>query len=110
MPWLAPPACSAVAMPQAWNTASGIAPMRDHWVILRRPDSPSFWIAFRLGTICTSSCTMIDAEMYGITFSANRLKRSSAPPENMLNMSTMVPFCVSISCSIASGLTPGTGM
>ena len=53
---------------------------------------------------------MIDAEMYGITFSANRLKRCRAPPENMLNMSTMVPCCVSISCSIASGLTPGTGM
>ena len=48
--------------------------------------------------------------MYGTTFSANRLKRCSAPPENMLNMSTMVPFCDSISCSIASGLTPGTGM
>ena len=41
---------------------------------------------------------MIDAEMYGITFSANRLKRCSAPPENMLNMSTMVPFCAAISC------------
>ena len=84
--------------------------MRDHWVILRRPDSPSFCIALRLGRICTISCMMIDAEMYGMTFSANRLKRCSAPPENMLNMSTMVPFCASISCSIASGFTPGTGM
>ena len=84
--------------------------MRDHWLILRRPDSPSFWMAFRLGTICVSSCTMIDAEMYGITFSANRLKRCRAPPENMLNMSTMVPCWVFISSSMASGLTPGTGM
>ncbi len=45
-----------------------------------------------------------------MTFSANRLNRSSAPPENMLNMSTMVPCWVSISWIIASGLTPGTGM
>ena len=97
-------------MPAAWKIASGIAPMRDHWVILRRPDSPSFWIAFRLGRICTSNWMTIEAEMYGTTFSANRLKRDSAPPENMLNMSTMVPFCCSISCSIACGLTPGTGM
>src|SRR3990167_3308752 len=28
----------------------------------------------------------------------------------MLNMSTMVPFWLSISCNIACGLTPGTGM
>ncbi len=63
-----------------------------------------------LGTICTISCMMIEDEMYGITFSASRLKRSSAPPENMLNMSTIVPRWVSISCSIASGFTPGTGM
>ena len=110
MPWLAPPACNAVAMPHAWNTASGIAPMRDHWLILRRPDSPSFWMAFMLGLMCTSSCTMMDDEIYGITFSASRLKRSRAPPENMLNMSTIVPFWLSISWSIASGLTPGTGI
>src|SRR3546814_1601796 len=33
---------------------------------------------------CTISCITMDAEMYGITFSANRLKRDNAPPENML--------------------------
>ena len=49
--------------------------MREYWVILRRPDSPSFDIAFQLGRICVISWTMIDAEMYGTTFSANRLKR-----------------------------------
>ena len=48
--------------------------------------------------------------MYGTTFKANKLKRFRAPPENMLNMSTMVPFWLSISCNIACGLTPGTGM
>src|SRR5690606_39866987 len=67
-----------------WKIANGIEPRRDHWVILRRPDSPSFCIAFRLGSTCTISCITMDAEMYGMTFSANRLKRDRAPPENML--------------------------
>jgi len=53
---------------------------------------------------------MIEAEMYGMTPSANRLARSSAPPENMLNMSRMVPCCWSNSVARAAGLTPGTGM
>ena len=109
MPPPAPWFCSAMAMPAAWNTARNTAPMREYWVILRRPDSPSFCSAFRLGRICTISCITIDAEMYGITFSANRLNRSSAPPENMLNMSTM-PVWPCMNCTIASGLTPGTGM
>ena len=39
------------------------------------------------------SWMMIDAEMYGTTPSANSEKRPSAPPENMLNRSTIVPFC-----------------
>ena len=47
--------------------------------------------------------------MYGITFSAKIENRDSAPPENMLNMSTMPPW-FSIRRSIASGSTPGTGM
>ena len=47
--------------------------------------------------------------MYGITFSANTLKRDRAPPENMLNMSTMPPPWACIMASMASGLTPGTG-
>ena len=54
--------------------------------------------------------TMIEEEMYGMTFSANRLKRFRAPPENMLNMSTMVPCWASINCSMAWGSMPGTGM
>jgi hypothetical protein len=36
---------------------------------------------------------MIEAEMYGITPSAKIDRRCSAPPENMLNMSRMVPLC-----------------
>ena len=45
-----------------------------------------------------------------MTFSAKMLKRCRAPPENMLNMSTMPPPCACIIASMASGLTPGTGM
>ena len=36
---------------------------------------------------------MIDAEMYGMIPSATTENRSSAPPENMLNISRMVPRC-----------------
>ena len=53
---------------------------------------------------------MIDAEMYGITLSANTDKRCSAPPENMLNMSSRPPPCCFSRRAIASGFTPGTGM
>jgi len=50
------------------------------------------------------------AEIYGMIPSAKTENRPSAPPENMLNMSTIVPRCRSINCSSASGLIPGTGM
>ena len=48
--------------------------------------------------------------MYGMIPSATTEKRSSAPPENMLNMSRMVPRCWSNSSASAIGLIPGTGM
>ena len=53
---------------------------------------------------------MIDAVLYGVTLSAKMLMRLRAPPENMLNMSRMVPFCCSMSFNIAAGFTPGTGI
>ena len=62
-----------------------------YWVILRRPDSPSFLSAVRDGTTTVIICTMIDAEMYGITFIAKMLKRCSAPPENILKTPRIVP-------------------
>ncbi len=40
------------------------------------------------------NCTMIDAEMYGITLSANTAMRSTAPPEKALNMPRMPPAWV----------------
>src|SRR4030066_375012 len=56
------------------------------------------------------SCMMMDAEIYGMTPSARTEKRSSAPPENMLNRSTIDPWvCLNISAS-ATGSIPGTGI
>ncbi len=101
--------CSASAILPPCTTARSTAPMREYCVILRRPDSPSFCMAFRAGKMCTASCITMDAEIYGITFNAKMLKRCRAPPENMLNMSTIPPPCACISASMASGLTPGTG-
>ena len=55
-------------------------------------------------------CTMMEAVMYGITFSANMLKRCNAPPENMLNMPSSVPFCVEKNAAKRAASMPGTGM
>ncbi len=53
---------------------------------------------------------MIEAEMYGITPRAKIDNRSSAPPENMLNMSRIVPCCASKKRASATGSMPGAGM
>src|SRR3984957_14902538 len=55
-------------------------------------------------------CTMMDAVMYGITFSANMLNRCKAPPENMLNMPSRVPFWVEKKAANRAASIPGTGM
>ena len=81
-----------------------------YWVIFWRPDEPSFFSCWSCGTALDISCMMMDAEMYGITPSANSEKRSSAPPVNRLNTSTIVPCWLFMNCSSAWGLTPGTGM
>jgi hypothetical protein len=62
------------------------------------------------GTTTAIICTMIDAEMYGITPSAKIDRRSSAPPENMLNMLRMVPAWSWKNRASATGSMPGTGM
>ena len=84
--------------------------LRVYWVIFWRPDEPSFFSCCSCGIALLISCMMIDAEMYGITPSANSEKRSSAPPVNRLNTSTMVPCCEFMNCNRACGFTPGTGM
>ena len=53
---------------------------------------------------------IIAAEMYGMMFSAKIVMRPSAPPENMLKMSSTPPWvCWKISFRIP-GSIPGTGM
>ena len=52
---------------------------------------------------------MIDAEMYGMMPSAKIDKRSSAPPENMLNMLRIVPDCCSKNCCSCDGVDAGHG-
>ncbi len=55
-------------------------------------------------------CTMIDAEMYGITPIAKMERRDSAPPENMLTIPRIVFDWSSKKRATAAGSMPGTGM
>ena len=73
---------------------SPIVRYRVYWVSLAWPAWPSFLSCSNLGITTVSSCTMIEAVMYGMMPSANTLSRSSAPPENRLstvNRSLPVP-------------------
>src|SRR5580692_1096436 len=45
-----------------------------------------------------------------MTFSAKMLKRCKAPPENMLNMPSSVPFWVEKNAANLAASMPGTGM
>ncbi len=61
-----------------------------YWLRVLRPASPPSFRSFSQGVyIVPISCTMIEAEMYGVTFSENTAMRCTAPPENMLNMPRM---------------------
>ena len=53
---------------------------------------------------------IIEAEIYGMIPNAKILKRSNAPPENMLNMPKMVLLCSSKNLAIAAGSMPGVGI
>ena len=53
---------------------------------------------------------MIDAEMYGMMPSAKSVKRDSAPPENMLNMSEDAALLRLEQLASTRALIPGTGM
>ena len=55
-------------------------------------------------------CTMIDAEMYGITPMVKIDRRDSAPPENMFTMPKMVSALSLKKLATRSGSMPGTGM
>ncbi len=79
-------------------------------VILRRPDSPSFFSASSVGTTTVHNCMMMDAEMYGMMPSAKIEKRDSAPPENTLKSPRIPPCCDLNRSSSTDALMPGTGM
>tara|TARA_B100000282_G_scaffold287972_1_gene256103 strand:- start:788 stop:1075 length:288 start_codon:yes stop_codon:yes gene_type:complete len=51
---------------------------------------------------------IIEAEMYGITPRANIDILDSEPPENMLNISRMLPRCCSKRKLITAGSMPGS--
>ena len=52
-------------VPYACASASGTVSQWVIWLILFRPDSPSFEISVRRGITGTSSCMMIEAVIYG---------------------------------------------
>ncbi len=81
-----------------------------YWFSFLRPLSPSFFNASRVGDTAVKSWMMIEAEMYGMMFSAKIVILPSAPPENMSNMPRMPPALrENTSCRIA-GSMPGIGM
>ena len=55
------------------------------------------------------SCMMMEAEMYGITFSAKIAMRSTAPPDIMLNMPNTPWDCCWKASANCAGSMPGTG-
>ena len=81
-----------------------------YWLSVLRPASPSFLIASNCGITELKSWMMMDAEIYGMMFSANTAMRCTAPPENMLNMSsTPWRWPVKLASNWA-GSIPGSGM
>src|SRR6185437_507240 len=77
-----PSFCSAIAMPKAWNADNPTVPQRVYLVMMRWPACPSFLSCCQAGSTEPIICTTMDAEMYGITPSANSEKRANAPPDH----------------------------
>src|SRR3954469_5347952 len=76
------------------------------------PTSPSFCSFSSAGETTVSSCRMIDAVMYGMIPSANSEIRDRPPPLNVFSScrTPPLPLQLLLIWSIASVLTPGTGM
>ncbi|MNF06948.1 hypothetical protein D3C80_2070100 [compost metagenome] len=79
-------------------------------MIILRPDSPSFFSASSVGTTDVISCTMIEAEMYGMMPRAKIAIRPTAPPANILKSPSTPWLCCWKACASASGLMPGSGI
>ena len=78
--------------------------------MILRPCSPSFLSCSSVGDTVVISWMMIEAEMYGMMFSAKIAMRWMPPPENMLNMPRMPPAWVRKIWSQAAGSMPGSGI
>ena len=102
--------CNATATPPACSVDKPRVPKRVYCVIFFLPDSPCFLISFKAGMVADINCIIIEADIYGIIPRARILKRSSAPPENILNISMIVPLCCSKNEAKAAGFIPGTGI
>ncbi len=66
------------------STPSAMVRYRVYWVRRDWPAWPSLYRVSKCGMTTRSSCTMIDAVMYGMIPSAKTLSLSSAPPLNRL--------------------------
>ena len=75
-----------------------------------RPASPSFFRASSVGDTVVISWMMMEAEIYGMMFSAKIAMRWMPPPANMLNMPRMPPAWVRKICSHWAGSMPGSGI
>ena len=72
-------------MPKDCISARPTVRYRVHWVILRRPSSPSFCSFSSVGTTTVNSCRMIDAVMYGMMPSAKIVSRRNVPPREQID-------------------------
>ena len=81
-----------------------------YWLSSFWPLSPSFLIASSEGMTDVSSWMMMDAEMYGMMFSAKIAMRCTAPPANMLKSSSTPWLLPRNELAKASGSMPGSGM
>jgi hypothetical protein len=81
-----------------------------YWLMVLRPCSPSFLSCSSVGETVVISWMMIEAEMYGMMFSAKIAIRWMPPPENMLNMPRMPPCCPEKRSASTTGSIPGTGI
>ena len=61
------------------------------------------------GLTTCKSCMMMDAEMYGMTPSANTETLERPPPENISNRLKSVPCILSKKEARADAFTPGIG-
>src|ERR1019366_3663347 len=111
--WITMPcciACKPCAMPNDCRTERMMVRERVHWVILRRPSSPSFCNFSSVGTTTVNNCRMIDAVMYGMIPNAKTVSRRMLPPANRSKNPKIDPELELKNSSQRVMLMPGVGM